>query len=561
MQHRRLLPSLLPLLVLAACTEQEPSTAPAEPSGPTFSHTAGHKVVNSLADPGNGVCNATQCTLREAINVPGSTEISFAPGLNGTITLARPGAAGGPLVIEKTLAITGPSGGIVIQRRSTDPAFRILRTGTGDTVKLTNLTLRNGKTGQTGGGIINFGRLALTNCTVAGNSATLGGGGIDNHGRLVLTNSRVTNNSAFRDGGGLSNQGNLTLVNSLVTGNSASAGGGISNQKAARLALTKSTIAGNSAPFGGGIYNRGTFTLANSLVTGNSASDAGRGLGAGGGGIYNRGDPFADVVGQITNSTVARNSTTKEGGGIANVQGGRLTIIKSTIAGNSAQEGGGIFQREIARVGGGVVTLTNSTVSGNSASVGGGIWHFSEVGGQIILTNSTVARNSATQAGGGIDQSLFDGLLVLTNSLVAQNSAPTGPDVNNPGFDAVARFSLIGNGSSSNITNTNGNQVGTASAPIDPKLGSLADNGGPTRTHALLLGIRRSMPPRRPTARRPTSAGCCAPRGRPATLGATSASDRGALVSDEEASDGGSPTPPACPRGKDHSPRVFTRLG
>jgi CSLREA domain-containing protein len=490
MQHRRLLPSLLPLLVFAACTEQEPSTAPAEPGAPAFSHTAGHKVVNSLADPGNGTCNATQCTLREAINVPGSTEISFAPGLTGAITLARPGGGGGPLVIEKTLAITGPSGGIVIQRRSTDPAFRILRIGTGDTVKLTNLTLRNGKTGQTGGGIINFGRLALTNCTVAGNSATLGGGGIDNHGRLVLTNSRVTNNSApvGRGGGGINNHGNLTLVNSLVTGNSASAGGGISNQKAGRLALTKSTIAGNSASFGGGINNRGMFTLANSLVTGNSAPDFGRLVGGGGGGIYNRGESFADVVGQITNSTVARNSTNQDGGGIANVQGGRLTIIKSTIAGNSAtQEGGGIFQREIARVGGGAVTLTNSTVSGNSASAGGGIWHFSEIGGQIILTNSTVTRNSATQEGGGIDQTT-EGRLALTNSLVAQNSAPAGSDVNNSGFDAVARFSLIGNGSGSGITNTNGNQVGSASAPIDPKLGSLADNGGPTRTHALLLG-------------------------------------------------------------------------
>jgi hypothetical protein len=56
-------------------------------------------------------------------------------------------------------------------------------------------------------------------------------------------------------------------------------------------------------------------------------------------------------------------------------------------------------------------------------------------------------------------------------------------------FDA--HFSLIGDGTGSDITNTNGNQVGNVppnSSPIDPRLGPLVDNGGPTRTHALLLG-------------------------------------------------------------------------
>jgi CSLREA domain-containing protein len=438
MRHSHPLPRLLALLVLAACGEDQSPTAPtppAEPGGPAYSHTAGHKVVNSLADPGNGTCNATQCTLREAIKDPGSTEISFKPGLTGTITLARPGLGGGTLVIEKTLAITGPGTGIVIRRRSTDPAFRIFRIGAGVSVKLTNLTLRNGKTDQTGGGLINFGRLALTTCTVAGNSATLGGGGIDNHGRVVLTNSRVRNNSARPLGGG------------------------------------------------GGINNLGNLTLANSLVTGNSASREG-------GGIFNGDFPFTDIVGQITNSTVARNSAV-EGGGIANFRFGRFTITKSTIAGNSARTGGGIFNEAFGRFGGASVTLRNSTVSGNSANLGGGgIVNGGDVEldafGVITLTNSTVARNSAPQ-GGGIVQGI-GGVATLVNSLVAENNAPEGPDVVLAGGSVSARFNLIGNGSGSGITNTNGNQVGTASAPIDPKLGALADNGGPTRTHALLLG-------------------------------------------------------------------------
>ena len=445
MRYRGPLHVLLPVLVLAACGENEPTTPPAEPGPPALSHIPGHVVVNSLADPGNGICNATQCTLREAINDPGSTRISFKPGLTGTITLAPLELGGGVLVIKKDLTITGPSAGIVIQRRSTDPVFRILRVGADVSVRLTNLTLRNGKTDGTGGGIINFGRLAIANCRVAGNSATHGGGGIDSHGRLELTNSSVANNS----GGGISSDGNLTVANSLVTGNG-----------------------------GAGIVNQGRFTLANSLVADNSGS-----------GIVNVGAEFRDNFGQITNSTIARNSTEGNGGGIANINSGRLTIIKSTIVGNSATNGGGIANDGRVRASA-IVTLANSTVSGNSASRdGGGIFNPTglEVPNSVGLTNTTVTRNSA-EVGGGI----FNGgeaYTPLRNSLVAQNSAPTGPDViNTVGFSS-ASFSLIGDGSGSGLSDgVDGNQVGTASAPIDPKLGPLADNGGPTQTHRLLPG-------------------------------------------------------------------------
>ena len=76
----------------------------------------------------------------------------------------------------------------------------------------------------------------------------------------------------------------------------------------------------------------------------------------------------------------------------------------------------------------------------------------------------------------------------LFNSIVAGNTAPDGPDVVG---DVGAEFTLIGDGTGSGITNTNGNKVGRISpnaGPIDPRLGPLADNGGPTRTYALLAG-------------------------------------------------------------------------
>ena len=74
--------------------------------------------------------------------------------------------------------------------------------------------------------------------------------------------------------------------------------------------------------------------------------------------------------------------------------------------------------------------------------------------------------------------------------MVARNSAPQGPDVLiDPQGSGSASFSLIGNGTGSGISDgSNGNQVGNNASPIDPKIGPLADNGGLTRTHALLAG-------------------------------------------------------------------------
>jgi hypothetical protein len=51
-----------------------------------------------------------------------------------------------------------------------------------------------------------------------------------------------------------------------------------------------------------------------------------------------------------------------------------------------------------------------------------------------------------------------------------------------------ARYSLIGVNTGATITNNGGNQIGTGASPINPLLGALADNDGPTKTHALLTG-------------------------------------------------------------------------
>ena len=101
-----------------------------------------------------------------------------------------------------------------------------------------------------------------------------------------------------------------------------------------------------------------------------------------------------------------------------------------------------------------------------------------------------MASNSARVKGGGILVESFGEFapVGLTNTIVARNTAPTGPDLLG---EIGAAFSLIGDGTGAAIINTNGNQVGRVpphTGPIDPLLGPLANNGGPTRTRALLAG-------------------------------------------------------------------------
>ena len=130
----------------------------------------------------------------------------------------------------------------------------------------------------------------------------------------------------------------------------------------------------------------------------------------------------------------------------------------------------------------GTLTITNSTLANNSVSYfGGGI--LNNMKALLTLTNSTLAANFAGSDGGGI---MNWATLSVTNSLFGNNTAPTGPDVNNSGTIADARYNVVYQGSASGIVNgVNGNQVG-----VDPLLdpAGLQDNGGPTQTFALLPG-------------------------------------------------------------------------
>jgi len=223
-----------------------------------------------------------------------------------------------------------------------------------------------------------------------------------------------------------------------------------------------------------GVAN-GNLTLQETTVSGGSIAGAGGGVSINGGSLT------------LTNSTVSGNSGSL-GGGVSNILS-TLTLTNSTLSGNSgATTGGGVYNSS------GTLILTNSTVSGNSgATRGGGVYN----SGTLTLTNGTVSGNTAGTAGGG----LFNyGQATLTLSLVSGNTAPTGAEIfrdslgnlvtaNNfnlfghSGLTGAQAFSDFVPGPSDLTATSDGTRPTALTAILSP---TLADNGGPTRTHALV---------------------------------------------------------------------------
>jgi hypothetical protein len=207
---------------------------------------------------------------------------------------------------------------------------------------------------------------------------------------------------------------------------------------------------------GGGILNGGTLTVINSTISGNRARNDGGGIDIDGGTVT------------ITNSTISGNSASGSGGGIWN--GSTLTITNSTISENSASgSGGGIWNNS-------TLTITNSTISGNSASgSGGGIRN---TGGTANLSFVTIASNSAN-TGGGISRG--GGTVNIKNSIVGNNTASTGPNCSGTVTATGANFATDGS-CGAGFSNVPSTGLGGLN------LGPLANNGGPTQTHALQAG-------------------------------------------------------------------------
>ncbi len=249
-------------------------------------------------------------------------------------------------------------------------------------------------------------------------------------GTLVITAANLTiDASAWRGGGAGQYPGGITITRSATATNAF----GIVRDTAATgssLTLNGLTLSqGNAAatcngyPAGGGVC----IPAANlTLVDSTVSGNSARG----GGGIYSTNGTLA-----LTDSTVSNNSA-QYGGGIYS-SSGTLILTHSTISGNSATagRGGGIYPYV------GTLTLTDSTVSGNTATAdGGGIYSYT---GTLTVTNSTLSGNSTTSNGGGIYSR--SGTLTVTNSTLSDNSASRGGGITSAGTLALTNTTVSNN--------------------------------------------------------------------------------------------------------------------
>ncbi|HEY9850796.1 MAG TPA: choice-of-anchor Q domain-containing protein [Leptolyngbyaceae cyanobacterium] len=178
----------------------------------------------------------------------------------------------------------------------------------------------------------------------------------------------------------------------------------------------------------------------------------------------------------VDNSIFFNNTSTYRGGAIHNSNSSTLKVTNTTFDNNvsSSFAGGGAISNS------GNLTLINSTISNNSAfpfiGGGGGIAN----NGTITLNNSTIAKNYNDNSGGGIYNT---GKVIASHTIIADNNTDSG---SSPDFDGTLEskgYNLIGNKDGVNIIgNLTGNILNQSA-----KLDSLKDNGGLTRTMALLV--------------------------------------------------------------------------
>lgn len=319
-------------------------------------------------------------------------------------------------------------------------------------------------TGVTGTINLSGGQMSVT-----GDTTILGPGS----GKLTLNNtaaasatSRVFNINSPTPGTSVSISGLTVSGGNLSTGNGAGLLVQAEDMTLADVVLTGNVTAGDGGGFAVAVGGN-RVTMTNCFISNNSATSS---TSQGGGAYFLNPTSFV-----LTNSTVSGNKSGEDGGGVYFLSGGTLMMECTTVSDNQAnllkarKGGGGLYLFGNTFNG----AIRNCTISGNSATNGGGI--VLRGSGNLTVENSTVAFNAADKGGGISNQST----MTLTSVLVANNSAPAGPDV--VGLFS-ANFSLFGISSGATITGANN------LTNVDPLLSALADNGGPTRTHALQAG-------------------------------------------------------------------------
>jgi len=380
-----------------------------------------------------------------------------------------PGHGGGALAINDRASGTIGNGSLFEGNYSQGfgGAISILQIN-GGSVSIYDTTIHNNSAEFFGGGIYAKGPIFISGSTISSNSAlTYEGGGVYSYDVLIIQDSTISDNVAAQYGGGVSAyQSTITLIGTTFQGNESSAsGGGLSTTYSTVDISGGSLFESNTAQdMGGGIYNAqdSVLTIQESTVSDNQALAT---SGFGGGGIIN--DSQGTMT--ITTSTISGNTSGYYGGGVVNL--GTMVISQSTFHNNTAAfAGGGIW--------GGNLAMINSTVSGNhSGNPGGGV--YAQI--NTSIANCTIVHNTTDYwTGGGLSSYPNN---TIKNSIVALNTAGAldlsdcsgNPPLNTLGENLSSDYDVIC-------------KLRGFSIQADPLIGPLADNGGPTWTHALLPG-------------------------------------------------------------------------
>ena len=502
--------------------------------------------VDVLTDGAPSPCGVGNCTLRDAVTLAngnaGPDTIVFNSGLSGDITLSGGEL---PLTDAAGVTIDGPDSAspdrIVVDADFNSRAFYVLGTAT-----VNDLTVRNGfepfgtdpgggflvagpgssldldrmlirgstsKYGFGGGVAAAYDASAtITNSTISGNRALAGSGLSVKYGATMdVSDTTVKRNgggdySVVAGGVGVSKYGSFTGDNVTIRGNQAKYfGGGLVGGYTSDTTVDNSTISGNSSNIGGGaVYfgylssAPGSFAIDHTALSGNYASL--------GGGFIIGGIPAGGTVG-LSNSTLSSNVSSYAGPDSTNFYGGL---------------GGGVaISGDIE----GAAALSNLTISGNEATVGGGIslgfptesvmrkkaaqradeagipeqmrlipeqpQRLVQPGGSLSLNSLTVANNSASEKAGGfyLGAEYDGGAMIyeqdspeLINTIVADNQVGTAAGdlaQANEGGGFILNRSLIQTPGAATVTQ---NPAGASILGEDPLLGSLRNNGGPTKT-------------------------------------------------------------------------------
>jgi hypothetical protein len=425
--------ALRPLAAAFALALALDATAPVTASpGTTVQRQPQTTVVGNCDDSGSG-------SLRDAAQNAADGDTIDLTQLSCSVISLSTGAI---LIGATDLTLHGPGGNQLLVQGSGGSGAGILYDIGGGTLTVDGINIAFGDKYRSdnaahGGCVYSSGNLVVKNahvyaCDVHANSYPASGGALYAYGFVTLTNTDIDicglTTSGLAKGGGVFAGGDVVMTYSTVSG-------------------CRNATTGNA--YGGGVYAGGNLTVKYSTISDNENDE---GYFAEGGGAFARGD---------------------------------TTIYWSTISGNSSKVGGGLFLTRGSYDYSAIIG--ESTISGNYAHSAGGVSAFMP----LVMHNSTIAFNRIPRSytipldyafSAGL--SIRDAPITITSSIIANNVAfGTVDDPEDVGGDLPIPID-----GSNNLIMSSAQPTPPDTITDDPLLAPLADNGGPTQTHALFSG-------------------------------------------------------------------------